>query len=645
MKLKHLHISAMFVFLAVGLAACGDDTTKTDGIDRSNTGVINVAPGSIEFASTEIGSEDIVSVLVTNTGTGNLRVSSLKLEENTADGNREFVPGDGWASSFTLAPNASREFKLKWMPVDSVTDSGKLIFVSNDPTNGTFEVPINTPRLAPQIISPQVVQFPRVAAGTKQSQLTFIQNGGQAPLQIKDVFVELRDKGFTVSFPDPATPSDPEKDTDTWKATLQPNEQIPVRVTFAPTDDNPSTDTLVIKSNDPDEDTFTVSLKGNAGTPCILLTGVSEVMTPATDETHELNFGLRQIGNASNKTVQIQNCSRTEKLTVSDIMMVDDGGGVFAIKEDTLPEGLDMGAAVIDPLDSAAFTVSYTPAGEDRNSGRLIVKSDDPVNSELRVNTLGVGSLNECPVARATGSIDGGRPAAAINTIPLKTVQLSGTQSSDPDGQVDRYEWSLIKQPVNSTTRLSPSNAISEPKLFLDLAGEYIVELTVYDKLGTPSCETSRVTILSQPNEDIHIQLVWNNNNTDVDLHYLHPRGRWDQSPYDIFWRNPTADWGVPGRADDDPSLDIDDTDGFGPENINHDNPVSGESYRVGVHYFADNGNGATYITIRIYLEGTLKFELREQYMEKEGKFLDVGFISWPSKEFGLLMREYNGFP
>ena len=647
---------ALFAMMTMSLAACGDDATNKENnggggsINTGNAGTINAAPTTVEFASTEIGGEDVQTLLITNTGRGDLNISRVELIEDPTDGNREFFPGEDFKSSLVIKPNQSAEFTLYWRPLDSSPDTGKLVFTSNDPTRSRLEVPLNTPRLAPQIISPAVVQFPRVPAGMSQSQLTFIQNGGQAPLQLKDIFIDSGPtglNGFTVSFPDPSNPQDTSLDKSTWMSPLAPNEQIPVRITFKAADDQPSTDKMIIQSNDPDESLYTVALRGNAGTPCILLAGVSEVERPAGDETHELNFGQSQIGRASRKTVQIQNCSRSEQLTVKSITMNMDGGGVFDLVADALPAGLSEGGVKIGPLETAPFVVAYTPTMEQVNTGRLTVESDDPVNSVLRVNVVGSGSLNQCPTARAEGTIVGtaGRAAQQISTIPLKTIQLSGLQSSDPDGSVQTYEWAIVKKPVDSTTRLSPSDAIAEPRLFLDLAGEYVLELTVYDQLGLASCETSKVTILANPDEDIHVQLVWSTNNTDLDLHYLHPRGRWEDPRWSIFWRYPTNDWGVPGNRDDDPSLDIDDTDGFGPENVNHDNPISGESYRIGVHYYSDNGQGPTYATIRIYLEGVLKVDLRDKYMEKENAFWDVGSVVWPSKQFIRVDRMFNGFP
>ncbi len=53
------------------------------------------------------------------------------------------------------------------------------------------------------------------------------------------------------------------------------------------------------------------------------------------------------------------------------------------------------------------------------------------------------------------------------------------------------------------------------------------------------------------------------------------------------FFQNHQPDWGVKNEEDDDPSLDIDDVDGWGPEVISLENPASG-TYRVVVRLFSD---------------------------------------------------------
>jgi hypothetical protein len=199
-----------------------------------------------------------------------------------------------------------------------------------------------------------------------------------------------------------------------------------------------------------------------------------------------------------------------------------------------------------------------------------------------------------------------------------------------------------------------PNATVAEPRLFLDIAGTYEIELKVYDEEGAASCgDPAIVTINAVPDDEVHVQLVWDTPadpdqtdsiGTDLDLHYLHPQGLWDQEPWDVFWRNPNPDWGVSGDTTDDPSLDIDDTDGAGPENVNHSG-LESLIYQTGVYYYSDRGMGASYATVRIYIRGVLELELENKYMPSTGSFWRVGFVEWPSATVQSTSRIYNGFP
>ena len=130
---------------------------------------------------------------------------------------------------------------------------------------------------------------------------------------------------------------------------------------------------------------------------------------------------------------------------------------------------------------------------------------------------------------------------------------------------------------------------------------------------------------------------------SDVDLHFLHPRGAdWfrDGGIYDCYFANPTPDWGLNMQMNDNPSLDIDDTNGAGPENINLDRlentQMLGNPYRVGVHYYrssvgAFGGNdsyGPSEVTVRIFLGGVLEQEFVRQLGETN-EFWEVAGIIW----------------
>lgn len=641
--------------LGLSVFACSDDEgDKKSNITEKEAASIQASPDAVGFPDVAIGASSISTVRISNAGQGLLRISSIELVEDTQSdgGGVEFQRGQSWANTAELATLEFIDLTVVYSPLDQSPDTGKIIIKSNDPKNGgVFEIPISTEDLAPNIYSNPNVVFQRVAPVTDETrnktwQLTEVQNTGFAPLEISRAVVTGSDD-FSVSYPASADiNADPATDGTSPPTILQPNETFPVRVFFNPADNNPSTADLIFFSNDPDSAQYAVKLQGNSGAPCIKLS-----------REDEINFGEGGIGYANNKTITIENCSPTQDLNVSDISVTDDGGGVFSIKDGSLPAGLPADAAIIPPDNTASFVLTYTPEAEIVSNGELTVRSNDPAKANLKVPIVGKGTNNVCPQAIAQARLsDSPQYRQEIATIPLKTIQLDGTQSVDANGRIASYEWTIIQRPPNSTARIDPTNTDPQPTLFLDLAGVYVIELIVYDEQGLASCnddETRRVTISAVPDEDIHVQLVWDTpsdpdqtdtNGTDLDLHYLHPNGRWNAAPYDIFWRNNTADWGAPG-AFDDPSLDIDDTDGSGPENVNHNNPESGLNYSVGIYYYADRGFGPSYATLRIYVQGTQRYEYRDQYMPNEVTFWRAAVISWPGGQISAINNITNNFP
>ena len=91
------------------------------------------------------------------------------------------------------------------------------------------------------------------------------------------------------------------------------------------------------------------------------------------------------------------------------------------------------------------------------------------------------------------------------------------------------------------------------------------------------------------------------------------------------------------------PSLDIDDTDGAGPENVQMDNPLDCQWYAVGAHYF-DRDFGTAYATVRLWIEGDQVYERVNIPLEDTDDFWDIGRLHWPTGEFFAVDEVYSGF-
>jgi uncharacterized protein YfaP (DUF2135 family) len=132
--------------------------------------------------------------------------------------------------------------------------------------------------------------------------------------------------------------------------------------------------------------------------------------------------------------------------------------------------------------------------------------------------------------------------------------------------------------------------------------------------------------------------MFWVSPGDDMDLHLLGPGGAlWSND--DCNWQNCTGrgterglDWGTLGETADDPSLDIDDIPGTGPENINIFSPEEDGIYTVYVHdypgsvFSADND-----VTINIYLSGVLAWS-ETRTITGEDTMNGYAVIDWATK-------------
>ncbi len=313
----------------------------------------------------------------------------------------------------------------------------------------------------------------------------------------------------------------------------------------------------------------------------------------------------------------------------------------------------------ITPGGSLPFTAYFEPSSVSNEalSARITTATNDPIRPQQHIDLQGrAGPSCPQPVIEISGASSGisqrSDESPAFSAEPLDRVILDAGPSVDPGGgDITHYSWTIIEKPADSGAMLSTPEE-STDELFLDLAGTYVAELNVFDEHGEEACSPARMIVEARVAADVHIQLVWdtpgdsdryNDHGSDMDLHFLHPQGTWNQAPWDCNWRNRQPTWS--DSEDGNPSLDIDATQGWGPENINLDGPEAGLSYAVGVNYFTDRGYGPSIATIRVYLYGDLATELTSEAITV-GQFWSALLVE-PSEDqaFVILDQIHDGFP
>ena len=143
-------------------------------------------------------------------------------------------------------------------------------------------------------------------------------------------------------------------------------------------------------------------------------------------------------------------------------------------------------AAVSSASDSSDSTFSFTADLSGEYTIQMMVTDSLGMVSEPYV--VVVSTSNSMPMA------DAGTNQALSKEG--NTVQLDGSQSFDPDGDLITYAWSITSRPPFSSAVLDDPTAV-KPTFVADSLGTYIIELIVTDSHGLDSF-TDEVVVSSE---------------------------------------------------------------------------------------------------------------------------------------------------
>ncbi len=281
-------------------------------------------------------------------------------------------------------------------------------------------------------------------------------------------------------------------------------------------------------------------------------------------------------------------------------------------------------SAAMPVCNNAADCGPFMPDFPGAYTGRLMVTSSNgqrrDCTATLHVTQTGQGPVAVCEVTPSTVH------------PPFESATFDGSSSYDPDGYpIVRHTWIMTSRPAGSAVSLPVcGNSATCGPFAPDIAGIYSGRLTIESSIGmTASCT---VDLDSIPRQDLWVEMYWTYPGDDMDLHVVRPGGTL-RSSGDCYYMNCVGgglDWGQVGLGTDNPSLDLDDIPGTGPENVNINSPAPGV-YTVVVHDYP----GSTYmpandVTINVYIDGSIVHtDTRTLVGENSDELFCT--IDWPS--------------
>lgn len=225
--------------------------------------------------------------------------------------------------------------------------------------------------------------------------------------------------------------------------------------------------------------------------------------------------------------------------------------------------------------------------------------------------------------------------ATETTMLPIHdATNFMGSDSYDPNGlELVDFDWQLVQVPAGSSAVL-PTGDADRSGFVADQAGLYIARLVVTNSAGVESapCDAQVEAI---PGQALWIEMFWDQAGDDMDLHLLAPGGTVG-TVLDCYYGNckptrPPLDWGTPNFADDDPTLDQDDTLFTGPENINILAPHTGNFTVVVKDFGVDTNIASTDVTVNIYIDGIQVWTDTRTITGDPTAPIEFAEIEWPS--------------
>lgn len=318
---------------------------------------LTAVANSGDFGDVCVGKFRDLSLTMDNRGNQNLCITAI------TSSSQEFQPVSLVSFPLVLRPGASAQIPIRFRPTTTGAKSATITITSNDLTGGfshTVAVVGNAPPSI--IVFPALIEFDKMCIGSTQTRMLPIGNSSACDLIVTNVSSsspEFRVIGI-VPFP----------------LVIPPGSKRDVAIQFIPVTSGSQTATLTITSNDLNNPSVKVMVKGLA----------SPLMMQVIPDP--LNFDRVCLGAFKDLPLTIKNMGECH-LTLS---------GITSSSTDfKFPTAFPF-PVVIAPGEVRDVPIRFEPAGAGAKSAQLTVNGNDSAAPMVTVTTIGVAAVSDIEI-------------------------------------------------------------------------------------------------------------------------------------------------------------------------------------------------------------------------------------------------------
>jgi hypothetical protein len=318
-------------------------------VTLSGTGVLQdiaLSDSSYDYGDVSVGDSLQWILTIFNEGTADLTIDSMQSTQTAFEISALPLPD-------TLSSMDSMSVSVLFVPSDTGAVAGSLFIFSNDPDEETLSVALLGRGILPDIaLSDTSHDYGDVVVGDSLDWIVTIYNQGSGILTVDSVLLDPSEfEIICTSFPD----------------TIPPSDSIGVTLRFTPVNWGAVAGSLLIFSNDPDEETLHVAVTGNGLAPDIA----------ASDSCHP--YGDVLVGDSSHWDLLVFNLGNAD-------LVID---SIHSNHGDFLPVCLS--PDTLAPSDTISVPIFFVPSDTGEIEGILMIFSNDPDEVPLYVCLTGHG--------------------------------------------------------------------------------------------------------------------------------------------------------------------------------------------------------------------------------------------------------------